>query len=285
MILAAHVYDPDAEEGRRHTGHFTKKDLKVILVIVAILLVLLLPVYKLLKRQRDNHLCTQNLVAIGTAMDLYANDNNDRFPPIYVTAENTPAPMVFKDGSVFTWVSLLSRYMSARASFVCPAAEDAENVKNENGDSSPGKPRTIGSSYGMYGALSAFPRASIPTLSSTALVCDTANDGAADSYDPMPLTDQNGKVLPDGFMVGLDNYNFPPEAFPSRKVFGSSTLPTRLAYPGTKKGSFEPKGDSRHLGGIHFLMADLHLKTIAPDGAIVTRTGKKGEIRGLWAVP
>jgi prepilin-type N-terminal cleavage/methylation domain-containing protein len=60
---------------------FTLIELLVVIAIVAILAAILFPAFiKARERARQTH-CVSNLKQLSTAMDLYCNDNDDRFPP------------------------------------------------------------------------------------------------------------------------------------------------------------------------------------------------------------
>jgi len=281
MILSTDPYDPLEDEDRRPGGHISRKEVRILLIAVVVLAIVLTPLYQHLMSLRNNHVCEGNLKAIATAIDLYASDNNDRFPPIYQDTDTDYAPQMFKNGPL-TWISLCAPLMEARASFLCPSAEETENVTNESSQSNAG----IISSYGMFGALSAFPRASISSLGQTGLIADSSNDGANATADPIPFLDAKGRKLPDGFLIGFDNTNFTP-AEKSLAIYSKSKYPTRLAFPESSDGDFRKVGRSRHDLGVHIIMGDLHLKSFPRETAGLRRLGKNndGEIVGLWAIP
>jgi hypothetical protein len=283
MILSTSAYDPEEEEGRRRPSHFTRKDFKIMSVIGVLVIIILIPVYIYLKQQRDSAICSRNLESIGKAMELYANDFSDRFPPTCFTDSTGEHAQVFNKTEVFSWVSLLSGYMNARSSFVCPSATQEENSFNYNPAGGKDKPKVIESSYGMYAALATQPRGSVQNLSDAALICDSSSNGANGTFDPLPFNGESGEKIRDGFMVGLDNTNFTPSQS-SRKIYALSKSPTRLAFIDSAKTGFKEETVTRHPQGIHILMADLHAVTRNGSEVPVRHFGK-GDVTGLWTIP
>lgn len=282
MILATGTYDPEEDEGRKRPSHITKKELVFVALGLVLLFLLLIPVYNKLKRDRDSHICLENLASIAQAMTIYQESNNARFPPIYMTSDTGYEPRT-DNGLVYTWVSLLAPAMTARANFICPAAIEEENVTNENSQTGASLSTAIISSYGMYGALQAFPKDSVPEPSGAALIADSASNGANGTIDPKRFKDSTGRTLPDGFLIGLDNSNFTPDDT-SLNLFVKSASPTRLAFPASAKSGFASDTEGRHDGTIHVLMADLHVRSFTPLEAKLRHLGKSGEIEPPWAI-
>ena len=275
-------YDPEEEEGRKRPAYISAKEWRVIGVVFVVLCIVMVPVYNHMMDLRNSHLCTQNLLDIGTAMEGYAEDNNDRLPPLYATADNGVEPRIFENKAVFSWVSLLTRYMNKKEAFGCPAAHEDEGVLNLPSSDGP----NVVSDYGMYAALSAFPRGSISSPGSIALVVDSSNEGANGTSDPLPFKDSSGNTLPDGFVIGLNTTNFTPLDSTQNK-FDSAKFATRVASPDSAKMGFGENSYTRHPDGINVLMADLHREHV-PAARINAEHpgGKKGHgVIGLWAIP
>jgi prepilin-type N-terminal cleavage/methylation domain-containing protein len=68
---------------------FTLVELLVVIAIISVLIALLLPVLKAVRRQVDKVACASNLRQIGMGLLMYAQDNKGRFP---ATAHAFPDP-------------------------------------------------------------------------------------------------------------------------------------------------------------------------------------------------
>jgi prepilin-type processing-associated H-X9-DG protein len=280
VILGVNNYDPDAEEGRRGSGHVTKRELLIYAIALGVAAFLLIPVYNHLMEIRNSHICTQNLLDIGTAIEGYAEDNDDRFPPVYMVAEDQVGPHVFGGNSVVSWATVISQYMKKKESFKCPAAQPDEGVQNLASDNG----ANIVSDYGMYAAFSTVGRGSVSQISGSALIADSDNGGANGTLDPLPLKDSKGNRVPDGMVIGLDNTNFTDEDR-SQHAIDTAKYATRLAAPGSVNG-LNDSTLTRHPDGINVLMADLHRQHIPGAAAMVEHPSKAGAgITGLWYVP
>ncbi|MCO5296901.1 MAG: hypothetical protein M9921_08590 [Fimbriimonadaceae bacterium] len=261
-------FDPSEVDERPRTSHLSKKELRNLLLGLALLLAILWPIYAVMKGNSERHLCSKNFQAIATAMGLYMADHGDRFPPVYATAGGD-TPLTDDEGRPFTWCSLLEPYFTERATFVCPTATEEENVRSQAGQSS----GTLRSSYGMFTPYGGYYKETVSNLSQIVLVAETSNFGARDTYDPNKFMDADGKPVPqDGFAIGFD-----------RDSVAQARAVTRLALPGTSDGKFEKDDSARHPGGIWVLYGDLRLGLVQPTVAKVDRLG--GEIVGAWAVP
>lgn len=264
------AYDADgADERPRGQEYLSRRDVRALLIVAVVLAGLLAPIYIYLKADSEAHQCAGNFKAMFDALGTYAELYDDRYPPIYATSSGD-APMLDAQGRPFTWSSLLFDAMNPRRNFRCPTATDAENVVAQHPG---GSQLDLPTSYGMYVAMAARQRSLIANPSQTALVAETANRGASDTFDPVPLLDSSGRPAPDGFLIGYDddNFRFSPA---TRRV-------TRLAFPGTGSGRFDPAGKSRHREGIHALLADGQLAVIKPPAAEVEHLSPN--LVGLWS--
>jgi hypothetical protein len=236
----------------------------------------MLPVYAVLKIQRDKHVCKQNLGHIFKAITMYAADNNDRFPPVFVEGEGGE-PQLFSDkGSpegpdrknVVSWMTLVQPHLNSRASFECPAADESEHVHNLNSD--PEK-APFASDYGMYKAWSAYNMLMVSNPDRSVLIGEGTNHAANDTFDPSPYS--GGQ---DGFVFGWNDSNDKPGP--------NSESITRLAFPDTKSGKFSKDGRTRHGDSSLFISVSGQLLSLKPDAArIQYMDASKSEIVGRWA--
>lgn len=262
-LFAANDYDPGDETPK--VTHVSGKDLKVVSIALVIFIVICAPVYMGCKKQSEKHLCKQNMRGIGNAMNLYAEANNGLYCPVYAAVEND-APLVDKKGRAFTWVSLVSEYVGDRVSFKCPSASREENTLHQHRTDSD---KEILCSYGMFTMRSTQATYAFRNQSTAVLIAETSNNGASDTYNPMPLAPGSQ----DGFLIGFNDDNF---------AFSKQTkVVTRLAFSGTKEGKFGSEASSRHDGGNFFLFADGHASPQAPLSAKVDLVGN--QIDGFWA--
>lgn len=274
MILTTDPYDPHEDRPRSSGSHLSKKELKNLAIGFVVFLIVVWPLWSLMKGNSDRALCQKNFQAMSVAMGAYLAIHDERFPPLFATDSND-APLLDDKGRPFTWCSLLQPYMSERANFVCPAASEEEAVQGQAGTSS----ATLASTYGMFVPYGGYFKDTITNLDQIVLIAETSNHGAADSYNPQPFIGADGKpVTQDGFVIGFDDDNWVPSA--------DSQSVTRLAFPGTSEGKFEKDGPRRHRSGIIVLFGDGRtgkLKSMTPDGAQLKRLGPN--IVGAWTVP
>jgi len=256
------------------SAYLSRSELRFFVLFAVIAFVALIPAYYVLKAKAEQYECHVNLEQIGKAMELYAERNDDRLPPAYVTADNPGsglAPMLDDKGRPFTWAGLIKDEMNARATFVCPAASEDEIV-----DTQYDQKTDIPMSYGMFAPYSAYPENTIDNPAATVLVGETSNFGSQDTCDPVPFVDASGAVIrSDGFLIGFDKSNFDG---------AHANYVTRLAYYDSKGGVFKKKGGARHEGGIYLLFADGHTEFLNPLAAQVTLSAQ-GIPGPPWTTP
>ncbi|MCX7798885.1 MAG: hypothetical protein N2109_00910 [Fimbriimonadales bacterium] len=268
----------EAVEERQGSAYLTKKDLRAIGVVLAVLFVLMTPIYIVLKRQAQKAECAMNCKSIQGAMLLYMEVWDNQFPPAY--ASGPRGEVLLFDGKPFTWASTINEYMSKRAKFRCPAASAEELVIAAHPYESD---QQVPMSYGMYLPRSTAALSSISDPARSVLIAETSNRGARGTYDPHPLLGLDGKPAPyDGFAVGWDTGN----RIDWYNTTQSSDMPkavTRLAFYNTASGDFQARGASRHDGGIHVLFVDGHIETVPPTAAAARYLDVGGDLTGLWS--
>ena len=267
------IYDPLAPEGdsSARNQYISRKDFKVIGIVLVLLGLGLYPIYRYQVRQAEKSICTSNMKAVFDAVNMYAESKDDRFPPIYRTGEGI-LPGLGDSGKPYTWCDDVQPLMNKRFSFVCPAAGKDEVATCENPTSTNGVLQT---SYGMYFPYSAYPRSLVPNPDQAAVFAETSNLGSNGSYDPQRMVDSHGTTIPDGFVIGWDDGNSAPDA--------KTRFVTRLAYPGSGDGVFSKTGDARHDGGIHVMSVSGQVRLLPPSSAGFEHG--IGSSAGIWSPP
>ncbi|MBI1755686.1 MAG: DUF1559 domain-containing protein [Fimbriimonas ginsengisoli] len=286
--MAAEFDDALPEEGKR--THMTLKEVRAVLIVIGLFILLMIPLYKKFREDRDRHLCKANFKQIGQAMFQYAEGHDDRFPTAFETT-SSGAPQLDGRGRPYTWATLIAPYMNARSNFSCPASTEEETVLAQHPASTASD---LPMSYGMYGAYAGFPVSHVSNPDRVVLVAETSNFGSMHTFDPTPFLDDGGKPVPaDGFLIGYSDGNGAPTLH--------SGAVTRLAFYGTQDGNFDVTASStggwfscskpqvepivpRHSDGIFFLDASGGIKTARPSDALITRQAN-GEVAGSWSVP
>ena len=93
----------------KFTKHgFTLIELLVVIAIIAILAAILFPVFAQAREKARQSGCLSNLKQIGTAMQLYVDDNHERFPPA-------------ASGTADGYVKKIQAYTKNMKMFQCPS--------------------------------------------------------------------------------------------------------------------------------------------------------------------
>ena len=279
MSFKPDPYDPDAVDERPKSGYFTRKDLRVLVAVAVLLGPLFYPLYILMRRNSQETICTNNMKNIQEAISMYREYNDDRFPPICAQGDSYEPALV--DGRAVTWATTINDYMSKRASFLCPSADDDEVVHAVGSKSTqPDLPM----SYGMYSPWSGAAAAYVGNEGQAVVIAETSNFGAQDTYDPYPFKRADGTVVKsDGFFIGWDKGNYVEQW--QNSASSAVDMPryvTRLAFFGTGGGNFGEKARGRHSGKIHVLYVDGHLGMLSPNGAAVSFSDPGGDLNGRW---
>lgn len=279
VLLAADDGLDERTDSVHKSSHFTFKDLRVLAIVIPVLLVIFIPVYNVMKGNSEKHRCKANLGAISRAILGYMTDHDDRFPPTHAIAGLDGAPLV-ENGAVHTWVTQVHPYMGPRATFRCPAAEDAETVPTAVSvrDEATGESRTsrTDTTYGMYAPFGGFLKSLLARPDQTVLVAETSNFGSKNTHNPVPFKDDSGAPMPfDGFLIGWNTSNIWPEA-------GTRSV-TRLSFYDSADGKFDATDSARHGTVIHFLYLDGHLE--AQDATYARVKMVSGLPREQWNMP
>lgn len=265
-MSSAGPYDPTEPEDRRGSHHISKRDLIIIICLIAAISPILFVVYGNLRHEAEKHTCKGNLGQIYKALSIYQIENNDRFPPTYVANEKgEPADF---EGASISWMTVISPGLEARASFRCPTAQANEVVKNVHAAK---VGETFESSYGLYRPWSAGQAPLIQRPESSVLIAETTTNGNLNTFDPNPMGPH------DGISIDWDDQNF--------RSSSNSRWVTRLAFPNTSGPNFKETGECRHRDSIFILYASGSLGKLKPNQARVSRLGsaKGARLAGLWS--
>ncbi len=249
-------YDPNALEGEKPQGHqyVSLKDLRTLAICGVVAAPFMFFGYGILRRNSDRHVCISDLRAIYTAVNLYADQHDNRFPPIARTELDGVTPSLDETGRPYTWVSDTAPFMSTRQSFLCPTATAVEAVKNESPDSTT---KSVPSAYGMYAPYGGVLTSLVETPEQVVLIAETSDRGANGTLDPKPF----GKDVPDGFVIGWTSGNTTPN---TAALKAATKRVTRLAFPGMGTGTAT---GGRHDAFIQALSASGELLYLHPDDA------------------
>jgi hypothetical protein len=268
------AFDPNAPEGeeKRGSAYVSRKDIKIVAVGLIALGICFYPIFIYLQKRSERSRCIQDLKAISQAINQYAEQNDQKYPPIFYPGPGD-GPMTQTSGAPFTWASNLVDFMNPRASFNCPSAQPSEITRSQDPRS---ENKSFELSYGMFAPLSTFNKSLVDDPNEAVLLAETSNRGALKTYDPMPFKDESGDVLPyDGMAIGWSDNNY--DGSPKSKYV------TRLAFPGTADKSFTKDGAGRHDEGSFIVTVTGQLRSVHPDFAWVQRRNK--EIYGSWPMP
>src|SRR5688572_4425018 len=89
---------------RRCKSGFTLIELLVVIGIIAIMMSILLPTLRGVRRQAYLVQCSSNMKQIATALIMYIQDNKGRFPPAAVEAASTVGSSVY-GGNGWWWAN------------------------------------------------------------------------------------------------------------------------------------------------------------------------------------
>src|SRR5882724_6443466 len=97
-------YDPtETDDRRRGSQYVSRKDVKIIGVVVLVLAVIAWPVYMYMLRGVHNSICNKNLRKIAGAMTNYITDSEDHLPFAYETSSYESTDVNLRNGFAYTW--------------------------------------------------------------------------------------------------------------------------------------------------------------------------------------
>ncbi len=265
------AFDPSAPEGATAPSggqYLTRKDVKLILLITAVLVVAMIPLYFVMREKAFQSTCKKNLNGTMVALMLYSEQHDERYPPLF--SENSRGePDEDANGIAYTWISDIYSFKADRIDFVCPTAskEDLTYSANPKG----GEP--IPSAYGFYAPYASSSTELVDNPEIVVILAETSNHGANKSFDPKPFA---GKY--DGYVIGWDNTNDCVESNDGIHAV------TRLAFPGTENGKPD-LAIGRHNEFIYGISANRQKLTLFPKDMATEYNPAKSLLTGHWLEP
>lgn len=262
MIFMVENYAADEPEGGGRSEYVSKRDLILVIFLVAGLLLLFVPVYFKLLSDRNSNTCRKNLENLYEACQLYAQDHEERLPPSFYA--DGVGGAVIEQGYPITWAALIQNSVKSDSVYRCleMKPEEVTQVLGFKGN------KPIDLTYGMNAAMSMMPINTLNSPSTTVLFAETLNAGASGSSDPFPM----GKN--DGFLIGYSSGN---DTDPTT-IRAAETV-TRLAF--RKVGN---DLSTIHKSGSYAIMADGSYRSLKPEDAQVQRRSKREDgLIGLWS--
>jgi prepilin-type N-terminal cleavage/methylation domain-containing protein/prepilin-type processing-associated H-X9-DG protein len=108
--------------GRARKG-FTLVELLVVIAIIAILAGILYPVFSQAKAKAQQTACQANIKQLGTAVQIYVQDYDETFPPVYIDPVRRTIPdstlVDNPSGKGFSWTERVYPYVKNEQIFKC----------------------------------------------------------------------------------------------------------------------------------------------------------------------
>src|SRR5256885_1266838 len=126
---------------------FTLIELLVVIAIIAILAAILFPVFAQAREKARGISCVSNMKQLGTALQMYLQDFDERVLPRYQACPSTgPAPT---PDAPLLWTNTIQPYVKNTGIMVCPSAQNSRfaDTWNTRGFDSEGYNQTISGWY------------------------------------------------------------------------------------------------------------------------------------------
>jgi len=156
----------------RRSKAFTLIELLVVIAIIAILAAILFPVYARIKEKAIRTLCLSNSKQLGTAFQIYVDDNNGMYPAPGGIGRTDGWVVAILNGDIHVENGAIFPYVKSKGIYVCPLQKKQSLA--------------IKLSYGMNSKLEFLPQSNIRSPAGCIVLVeedeDTANwlEGAND---------------------------------------------------------------------------------------------------------
>jgi prepilin-type N-terminal cleavage/methylation domain-containing protein len=122
--LKSHGIAPVERPGKARQG-FTLIELLVVIAIIAILAGILFPVFSQAKAKAQQTACQSNMKQLGNALQLYIQDYDESFPPIYMDPNTYAIPDSIREDNAqwkgLSWTERVYPYVKNELVFKCPS--------------------------------------------------------------------------------------------------------------------------------------------------------------------
>jgi prepilin-type N-terminal cleavage/methylation domain-containing protein len=117
-------YLPAQRPGKTRKG-FTLIELLVVIAIIMILAGILYPVFSQAKAKAQQTSCVNKLKQLGSAMQIYVQDYDETYPPLYIDPQNRVIPdstlVDSPQWKGFSWTERIYPYVKNEEVFKCPS--------------------------------------------------------------------------------------------------------------------------------------------------------------------
>jgi prepilin-type N-terminal cleavage/methylation domain-containing protein len=121
--LKSHGIAPVERPGKARQG-FTLIEILVVIAIIAILAGILFPVFSQAKAKAQQTACQSNLKQLGNAMQIYIQDYDESFPPVYLDPASRVIPDSLQEDNPawkgLSWTERIYPYVKNEGVFKCP---------------------------------------------------------------------------------------------------------------------------------------------------------------------
>jgi prepilin-type N-terminal cleavage/methylation domain-containing protein/prepilin-type processing-associated H-X9-DG protein len=133
VILKSQGPSPAEQRGRARKG-FTLIELLVVIAIIAILAGILYPVFSQARSKARQTACLANLKQLGSAMQIYVQDYDETFPPVYldvnsryrIIPDSTMVDASHPEWKGLSWTERVYPYVKNEEIFKCKADVQAD---------------------------------------------------------------------------------------------------------------------------------------------------------------
>lgn len=124
MTLKSHGLVPVELPGRARRG-FTLIEILVVIAIVAILAGILFPVFSQAKAKAQQTSCQSNLKQLGSALQIYIQDYDESYPPVYIDPQTHVIPDSLQEDNAqwkgLSWTERVYPYVKNEQVYKCPS--------------------------------------------------------------------------------------------------------------------------------------------------------------------